>query len=412
MSEAVPVVPMTAEPSPSTSCAAQARSVFEDLPKPGAVWASDRPELAAIRYEARRRIASPWAVLGAAIIRSLLTIPYAVRYRSALHPEGTPLNLAVALVGRSGAGKSTAIRGAACAVAFAGEDVPAPAAARSGEGIATMLGRMHTAKDEPPELVWARPDHAVWLHWDEVGQLGEQGARTGSTVMESIKSVTSGESIGGQNAKGDGVTIPGGSYRAVLTVAVQPGRAGPLLSDGAVAGGLSARFVWLVAEDPEAADAPRPTVEHPPVQVPLAQWDRVQYVDALPEMDAAHEADTRAAHRGERDPINSRVLLNRAIIAIALANMAGRSALIDDDWHLAGAVLAHSLATLDAVADVLAEPDDAEQVRAQRVEQRLRDRLADMQAQGLPFHEARRKLSRAQGDRLTELLHAAQFVPW
>src|SRR5690606_24829731 len=137
---------------------------------------------------------------------------------------------------------------------------------------------------------------------------------------------------------------------------------------------------------PEAADAPRPTVEHPPVQVPLAEWDRVQYVDALPEMDAAHEADTRAAHRGERDPINSRVLLNRAIIAIALANMAGRSALIDDDWHLAGAVLAHSLATLDAVADVLAEPDDAEQVRAQRVEQRLRDRLADMQAQGLPFH--------------------------
>lgn len=412
MSEPVPVVPMTAEPSPSTSCAAQARSVFGDLPEPGAVWASDRPELAAIRYEARRRIASPWAVLGAAIIRSLLTIPHAVRYRSALHPEGTPLNLAVALVGRSGAGKSTAIRGAACAVAFAGEDVPAPAAARSGEGIATMLGRMHTAKDELPELVWARPDHAVWLHWDEVGQLGEQGARTGSTVMESIKSVTSGESIGGQNAKGDGVTIPGGSYRAVLTVAVQPGRAGPLLSDGAVAGGLSARFVWLVAEDPEAADAPRPTVEHPPVQVPLAQWDRVQYVDALPEMDAAHEADTRAAHRGERDPINSRVLLNRAIIAIALANMAGRSALTDEDWHLAGAVLAHSLATLDAVADVLAEPDDAEQVRAQRVEQRLRDRLADMQAQGLPFHEARRKLSRAQGDRLTELLHAGQFVPW
>lgn len=408
----VPVVPMTAEPTPSTSSATRARSAFGDLPEPGAVWASDRPELGAIQYEARRRIASPWAVLAAALIRSLLTIPHVVRYRSALHPEGTPLNLAVALVGRSGAGKSTAIRGAACAVVFAGEDVPAPAAARSGEGIATMLGRMHTAKDEPPELVWARPDHAIWLHWDEVGQLGEQGARTGSTVMESIKSVTSGESIGGQNAKGDGVTIPGGSYRAVLTVAVQPGRAGPLLSDGAVAGGLSARFVWLVAEDPAAADAPRPTVEHPPVQVPLAHWDRVQYVDALPEMDAAHEADTRAAHRGERDPINSRVLLNRAIIATALANMAGRSTLIPEDWHLAGAVLAHSLATLDAVGDVLADPDNAEQVRAHRVEQRLRDRLADMQAQGLPFHEARRKLSRPQANRLTELLHAGQFVPW
>ena len=75
-------------------------------------------------------------------------------------------------------------------------------------------------------------------------------------------------------------------------------------------------------------------------------------------------------------------------------------------------MLAHSLATLDAVGDVLAEPDDAERVRAQRVELRLHDRLTDMQAQGLPFHEARRKLSRAQGDRLTQLLQAGQFAPW
>jgi hypothetical protein len=392
----VPVVPAAVEP----------------LPDPGVVWSSDRPELGALLYEARRRIASPWALLAAAISRSLLTIPYPVRYRSALHPEGTPLNLAVALVGRSGAGKSTAIRGAGCAVVFAGEDVPETAHARSGEAITTMLARVQTAKGEDPELIYARPDHAVWLHWDEVGQLAQQGDRTGSTMLETIKSVTSGETIGGQNAKGDGVTIPAGAYRAVLTVGVQPRRAGPLLGDGAVAGGLSARFVWMVAEDPDAATAPRPTTEHAPVQVPLSQWDRVRFVDALPVMDAAHEADTRAAHRGERDPINSRVLLNRAIIAIALANMAGRSHLTPEDWHLAGAVLAHSLDTLDAVAEALTEPDEAELVRAHRVEQRMRERMADMQAQGIPFHEARRKLSRPQGDRLTELLHTGQFAPW
>lgn len=191
-----------------------------------------------------------------------------------------------------------------------------------------------------------------------------------------------------------------------------PRRAGPLLGDGAVAGGLSARFVWLVAEDPDAADAPRPSAEQPPVYVPLSQWDGVRYVDALPEMDAAHEADTRAAHRGEREPINSRVLLNRAIIAIALANMAGRSHLTAEDWHLAGAVLAHSLDTLDTVAEALAEPDDGQQLRSQRVEQRMRERLSEMQAQGIPFYEARRKLSRAQGDHLTELLHAGKFAPW
>lgn len=387
-------------------------AAVEPLPDPGSVWMSERPELIALRYEARRRIASPWALLAAAISRSLLTIPYPVRYRSALHPEGTPLNLALALVGRSGAGKSTAIRGAACAVMFEGEDVPETAHARSGEAIATMLGKVHTEKGEDPQLAYARLDHAVWLHWDEVGQLAQQGDRTGSTMLETIKSVTSGETIGGQNAKGDGVTIPAGSYRAVLTLGVQPRRAGPLLGDGAVAGGLSARFVWLVAEDPDAADAPRPSAEQPPAYVPLSQWDGVRYVDALPEMDAAHEADTRAAHRGEREPINSRVLLNRAIIAIALANMAGRSHLTAEDWNLAGAVLAHSLDTLDTVAEALAEPDDGHPLRSQRVEQRMRERLSEMQAQGIPFYEARRKLSRAQGDHLTELLHAGKFAPW
>jgi hypothetical protein len=396
VSERVPVVP----------------PVLEPMPDPAVLWASGRPELVALRYEAQRRIASPWAVLGAAIARALLTIPYTVRYRSALHPEGTPLNLAIALVGRSGSGKSTAIRGAACAVAFEGEDVPAPAAARSGEGIATMLARMHTAKGEDPELVWTRPDHATWLHWDEVGQLGEQSARTGSTVMESIKSVTSGESIGGQNAKGDGVTIPGGSYRAVLTVAVQPGRAGPLLSDGAIAGGLSARFVWMLAEDPAAADAARPDAAQPPVQVSLKQWDLVRYVDALPVMDAAHEADTRAAHRGERDPIGSRVLLNRAIIAIALASMAGRAALTEDDWHLAGAVLAHSLSTLDAVHDALAAPDDSERERVQALDRRMRENMGKRRAAGESFMDARRKLSGAQRQALNAVLESGNFEKW
>lgn len=397
MTDTVPTVP----PAPDMQ-----------MPAPGELWLSDRPELHALLYEARRRIASPWALLAAAISRSLLTIPYRVRYRSDLHPEGTPLNLAQSLVGRSGAGKSTAIRGAACAVTFVGEDVPETAHARSGEAIATMLGRVQSAKDAEPELVYTRSDHAVWLHWDEVGQLAQQGDRTGSTMLETVKSVMSGETLGGQNAKGDGVTIPAGSYRAVLTLGVQPRRAAPLLSEGAIAGGLAARFVWLAAEDPDAAAAPRPEGEQRAVQVTLHQWDAVRFVEALPIMNAAHEADTRAAHRGEREPIHSRLLLNRAIIAIALANMAGRAHLIPEDWHLAGAVTAHSLETLDAVADALAEPDDAELERVQRLEQRMRKRMAEQQAAGLTYQEARRNLSNPQGKLLTELVGAGKFAPW
>ena len=395
-------------PVPPTPSAAGGNS----LPSPSCVWTADRPELTSILWEARWRIASPWAVLAAAITRSLLTIPYDVRYRSERFPEGSPLNLAIALVGQSGTGKGTPFHAAARAVDFEGSEIPESATARSGEGIPALLAYMQTEKGMDPELRWRRPDRALWLHWDEVGHLAAQGARTGSTALEVIKSLTSGERLGGQNSKGDGLTIPGGGYRAALTVAVQPRRAGALLSDEAIAGGLAARFLWMRVEDPEAAAAARPTTATQPVSVGLGHWGGVRYVDALPTMDAAHEADTRAAHLGERDPLDSRLLLNRAVVSIALANMAGRAVLTAEDWHLAGGIIAHSLHTLEHVRDALAEPEPDETARAQRVVDRLRERLGSMRAEGVPFHEARPRLSRAQGNRLTELLHSGDVIPW
>ena len=112
----VPMVPATVEP----------------LPSPEILWGTDRPELVALQWEARRRIASPWALLAIALLESLLTIPHGVLYRSKLHPDGSPLNLAVALVGSSGAGKSSLYHGVAYALEFLGADVPDPESVRSG----------------------------------------------------------------------------------------------------------------------------------------------------------------------------------------------------------------------------------------------------------------------------------------
>lgn len=384
--------------------------VPDPLPDPGILWSTDRPELQAIQWEARRRIASPWGMLAIALQASLLTIPYGVLYRSAQHPEGTPLNLAVALVGSSGAGKSTLSHGVAHALHFAGGDVPDAESVRSGEGIPALFGYIEKADDGGTELVWRRHDHAVSLHYDEVGQLGAQAARTGSTISDAIKSLTSGERLGGQNSKGDGLTIPPRSYRAVATVAVQPARAAPLLNDEAIAGGLAARFVYALVEDPSIAHLPIPPTPTERVDVPLHQWDNgVRFVDALPVMNAAHEADTRAAHRGERDPVDSRVLLNRALLAIALANLAGRAVLIPEDWELAGAFIAQSLHTRDAVRDELAAP--VEDQRAQ-LEAKAVARMHSMRAEGLTAQQARRKLSRPQGKALTVMLQERRFEMW
>ncbi|MGB3730650.1 hypothetical protein [Microbacterium sp.] len=385
-----------------------APATVEPLPSPGILWSTDRPELVALQWEARRRIASPWGMLAIALLESLLTIPHGVLYRSAQHPEGSPLNLAVALVGSSGAGKSTLFHGVAYALEFQGADAPEPESVRSGEGIPALLGWMEKGDDGAAALVWRRHDHAVSLHYDEVGQLGAQAARTGSTISDAIKSLTSGERLGGQNSKGDGLTIPARSYRAVVTVAVQPSRAAPLLSEESIAGGLGARFVYALVEDPTIAHLPIPAQPTERVAVPLTQWDNgVRFVDALPAMDAAHEADTRAAHRGEREPVDSRLLLNRAILAIAFANLAGRAVLILEDWELAGAFIAQSLQTREAVQDALAAP--VEDQRAQ-LEARAVARMHALQAEGLSAQEARRRLSRAQGNALTAMIHEGRFT--
>lgn len=380
------------------------------LPSPELLWHTERPELAAIQWEARRRIASPWGMLAAAIMDALLTIPQGVRYRSARFPEGTPLNLAVAFVGASGAGKSTLFHGVAHALHFEGADVPHSESVRSGEGIPALFGYMAKGDEGDSELVWRRPDHAVSLHYDEVGLLGAQAARTGATISDAIKSLTSGERLGGQNSKGDGLTIPARSYRAVVSVAVQPTRAAPLLNDEAVAGGLAARFVYALVEDPAVAHLPIPELATERVSVPLSQWDNgVRFIDALPVMNAAHEADARAAHRGEREPIDSRLLLNRAIVAAAFANLAGRAVLIPEDWELAGAFIAHSLQTRGMVRDELAAPIED---HTAELEARAVARLVAMRAEGASFQEARRRLSNAQGRALTAMLTEGRFAPW
>lgn len=220
--------------------------------------------------------------------------------------------------------------------------------------------------------------------------------------------MTSGERLGGQIAKGDGLTIPPHSYRAIATIAVQPKRATPLLNDEAIAGGLAARFLWFNFEDATAATLPRPRQPTTPTVIPLQQWEGVHYIDALPEMDTAHETDARTALAGTREPIDSRTQLNRAITATALANLDGRATLTPEDWHLAGAITAHSQHTLEHVRDTLAEPDET---REPAITTRMLARMNELRSEGVPFEDARRRPSRPQGNILTALIHDGNTCP-
>lgn len=384
-------------------------------PSPATFWQSDRPEIQALQWEARRRKASRWGVLAAALTDSLLSIPYTVRYSSTFREEGSPLNIALALVGGSGTGKGGAFKAARRAVRYDGIDFPAPSAPRSGQALAALLASLEQRKrgdsddDEPPRLRWARDDHAAHVHFDEVGEFAARGAGEGSTLFASVTAGASGEQLGGQNARGDGLTIPGDSYRLAVTIGAQPKMTAPLLTEGRVASGLAGRFLWFRVEDPDAAGLQRPTTPTEPVSVTLGHWEGVRFVAALDEMEAVHDADIDAAHRGERDPIHSRLVLNRAFIAIALANMNGRAKLISEDWALAGYVTAHSQEVLDSIRDDLAAPEE-DHVAA--LEGRTRDRLDTMRRELLPFHEARRRLSNPQRRALDAMLTEGRFSRW
>lgn len=384
---------------------------------PSRFWAPGRPELDALRHEAQRRIMSPWAVLGMSLGQSLCAIPYTVRYRSDFSPEGTPLNLAMALVGPPGSGKSSADRAASAVLTFGdGEDPPGLEPVRSGEGIPGVFAYLETEKDDDGNAErftrYRRTTHAHRILWDEVGVFGAQASRTGSTLIETVNTAATGGALGGQASKGDGLTLTEGDYRAVVVLNAQPARADGLVDAHALASGLTARLQWIAATDPSLANAPRPTTPGERYHIRSTQWDDIAYVDALPEMNAQHEHDKRAAQAGLLPAEHGHRTTRAAIIAAALANMAGRAHLERDDWHRACYLVAHSDRVLDTVRDALAEPDPVEADRAHRLEERLRDRLDALQADGWAFHEARRKLSRPQGHLLTELLKEGRITKW
>ncbi|MGO3370931.1 hypothetical protein [Microbacterium gubbeenense] len=383
---------------------------------PEEIWALGRPELDAIQHEAARRIVSPWAMLGMALGQSLCAIPYTVRYRSDLMPEGTPLNLATVIVGGPGAGKSTADLAAQTLFAFGGEAAPDMEQVRSGEGIVGVFAYLEEHEDDDGRkrrrTRYRRATHAHRILWDEVRAFGAQASRTGSTLVDTVNTAVTGGTLGGQASKGDGITLARGDYRAVLSINAQPASAGALVDGAALDRGLTARLQWFAATSTARADLPRPPAPAAWVDVPTDQWEGVDYIDALGEMNAQHEADKRAGLREDVTAENAHRTTRGAILAAALANLAGRAQLIPEDWHAACAILAHGDAVLERVREALAQPDPAEEDRRQRVERNMLDALAKHRAAGLSFGEARRKLSRPQGNICTEMLHAGTLPKW
>ncbi|WP_345317516.1 hypothetical protein [Mycobacterium paraffinicum] len=348
---------------------------------------------------ARARGVGPWAVLGAVLARAVATIPPEIMLPGIVGSRMS-LNLFIALVGPSGGGK-----GAAEATALDGFHLPyveiVPLG--SGEGIARTFRPVGTKPDDPNVVT------AAIFSAPEIDTLAAVASRQGSTLSSELRKVYSGEQLGFGNAGKDTRNIvAAGSYRACLTIGVQPLRSQTLL--GASDGGLPQRFVWLPTSDPDAPDEPPPDPGKWKVSRP--SWLRAvgSTVDLIvPETASkAIRAHRLAVLREDPhvDPLDGHALLTRLKVAAALMALDGRTVVSAEDWSISGYIMDVSHYTRKRCQQALAEQSrsanagralaaaDREEIISDRKLQRAKEAIMRKLADGrqLPRHVIRKAL--------------------
>ena len=321
-------------------------------------WES-RTVLQHIRDFARARRTGPWSVLGVSLARSAMTVPPPI-VLPAMIGGCMSLNVFVALVGPSGSGKGAAESAARDALTFKDhhgmpieiEEFPLG----SGEGIARTFRSADLDSDAPNDR------DAALFSSPEVDTLAALFGRQGATLEGELRKLYSGETIGFNNARKETKSVVAAhTYRACLLVGVQPLRS-ELLLRGAD-GGTPQRLVWMPVTDPDAPDDVPPSLPRRIVTVP--NW-QAGPLDVPEPAKAAVDAHRLAILRGDDDvdPLDGHALLCRLKVAAALMALDGRTRVNEEDWQLAGVVMAVSNRTRAATENAM--NDRARQVNRAR----------------------------------------------
>ena len=250
--------------------------------------------------------------------RAVATIPPEITLSGTVGSRMS-LNLFIALVGPSGGGKgvaeSTPLDGFTLPYV---EIVPLG----TGEGIARIYRPIGTKPEDPNVIT------SAIFSTPEIDTVAAIASRHGSTLSAELRKVYSGEQLGFGNAVEDArVIVPADSYRACLTIGVQPLRSHTLL--GASDGGLPQRFVWLPTSDPDAPDDP--PADPGKWKVGRPSWLRAvgSHVDLIvPEVASKAIRTHRLAVLREGpnvDPLDWHALLTRLKVAVALMALDGRT---------------------------------------------------------------------------------------
>jgi hypothetical protein len=365
---------------------------------PDEFWEA-RPSLRLIKQAAHSRARSPDAVLGAVLTRVSAGVPHQLRI-PAIVGTAVPLCLFGLLIGGPGQGKSSAYGIAVESLPLDPPSVDDPSKIKvadrlpigSGEGLVEVLFDYRQEKvDEAPgktkEVTAAGKTKEVKyqalynaaFYADEGSVLTALGKRSGSVLLETLRTIWSGGTLGQSNAsKERWRVVPAGQYAIGICVALQAKLAGPFLEDEAA--GTPQRFLWFSATDPSIPnDAPPWPSDALPLK--LADFFGIRsggprdMVFAAPIRNEVRSADV-ARNRGEVvvESLLAHADLLRLKIAALLAILDGRLEVSEEDWRLASMIKATSDGVL---AHVQEQVSQAAARKESQTSQRLSRRQVD-----------------------------------
>lgn len=322
---------------------------------PADFWAA-RPRLAHVHQAAHSRASSPDALLAFVLARVAAATPPSVRLPAIVGAAGS-LNFCAAVIGPPGAGKSTSKRAAAELITLDDDCILDDVPIGSGEGLVDAFFEMATIDEDGKKVKRkTQTKTAVVAYIDEGQALAEMGKRSGATLLPTLRSAWTGDTLGQHNASDERRRRLGAhSYRLSVVVGFQPEHAVGLLDDAA--GGTPQRFLWLAASDPAVPYDP-PTWPGPLrwTPAPPRRYGAVDFPTTLDVPDTV-AAEVRRANvartRGEEavDPLDVHHDLGRLKVAGLLALLDDRDAIDLEDWDLAGQVMATSGAVRASVID-------------------------------------------------------------
>jgi hypothetical protein len=372
---------------------------------PEAFWHA-RPAFEHIRAAAHARMVSADAVLLAVLARVVMLTPPGIAL-PAIVGSRVSLNLFVSIIDASGGGKSAAVAVARELVPHRRDDIADPILPSSGEGLIEAYMGTRDAGDGKKERAQTKTAGLAWV--DEGQGLLAQSERSGSTIMETIRSAWMGGDLGQHNATEERRRwLKAHKYRLSMVVGFQLAYAASLIADGE--GGTPQRFTFALASDPSID--------------PHAEWPGELDFEPRPTFalgdDITFDCELVAGIRERRlqrsrgtlvvDPLDTHADLRRMKLAAAVALLEERTHVGAEDWELAVEIDQTSCAVRSlAVEHARSQAARAEHARAlsQANREALVGDATEARALDLGSRVIARKVHRVGGPTSRRDLHAA-----